>query len=76
MFSESKPAKTQMSQIWILRTMCCTLYDVNMRGRSALVKCEVQLGRLGRITLAVVFVMLGYVLVPTTPAPRAAHVGN
>jgi hypothetical protein len=47
-----------------------------MRGRLTLVRCEVQLDRLGRITLAVVFGMLGYVLVPTTPAPRAAHVGN
>jgi hypothetical protein len=26
--------------------------------------------------LRVVFGMLGYVLVPTTPAPHVAHVGN
>jgi hypothetical protein len=41
-----------------------------------LVRSKVQLGRLGRITLTVVFGMLGCVLVPTTPAPRVAHVGN
>jgi hypothetical protein len=33
------------------------------------VRGEVQLGSLRRITLTVVFGMLGYVLVPTTPAP-------
>jgi hypothetical protein len=31
---------------------------------------EVQFGRLGPITMYVVFRMLGYVLVPITPAPR------
>jgi hypothetical protein len=45
-----------------------------MRGRLALLRGEVQLGRFGRITLTVVFGMLGYLLVPTTPAPRVAHV--
>jgi hypothetical protein len=45
-----------------------------MRGRFAVV--EVQLGLYGRITLTVVFGMLVYVLVPTTPAPRVAHVEN
>jgi hypothetical protein len=47
-----------------------------MRARLALVRGEVQLGRLGRNKLTVVFGMLGYVLVPTAPAPRMAHVGN
>jgi hypothetical protein len=47
-----------------------------MRGRLALVRGKVQLGRYKRITLTVVFGMLGYVLVPITPAPRVAHVGN
>jgi hypothetical protein len=43
----------------------------------ASVRGEVQLGRLGRITLTVVFeIMLGYMRVPTTPAPRLAHVVN
>jgi hypothetical protein len=37
---------------------------------------EVQLCRLGRIALTVMFGMLGFVLVPTTPAPRVARVGN
>jgi hypothetical protein len=42
------------------------------------VRGEVQLGRLGRITLRRMdYGMLGYVLVPTTPpAPRVVHVGN
>jgi hypothetical protein len=47
-----------------------------MRGRLAERRGEVQLGRQGRITLTVVLGMLGYVLVPTTPAPRVARVGN
>jgi hypothetical protein len=47
-----------------------------MRGRLASVKGKVQLGLYGRITLTVVFGMLGYVLVQTTTAPRVAHVGN
>jgi hypothetical protein len=33
-------------------------------------------GRLGRITLTMVFGMLGYVHVPTPPALRAADVGS
>jgi ribosome biogenesis GTPase A len=53
------------------------MFTKNGRGRLALAGGEVQLGRLGRIrTLAVVFGMLGYVLVPTTPALRVAHVEN
>jgi hypothetical protein len=36
----------------------------------------VQLGRLGRITLTVVFRILGNARVPTTHAPRVAHLGN
>jgi hypothetical protein len=52
------------------------MYIVNRRGRLALVRGEVQLDRLGGITLMVVFGMLGDVLVPITPALRKAHVGN
>jgi hypothetical protein len=37
---------------------------------------KVQLGRYGRITLTVVLEMRVYVLMPITPAPRVAHVGN
>jgi hypothetical protein len=47
-----------------------------MQGRLAKGRGGVQLGRQGRITLTVVFGMLGYVLEPTTPAPRVARVGN
>jgi hypothetical protein len=47
-----------------------------MRGRLAEGRGEVQLGRHGRITLTVVFGMLGYVLVQATPASRVARVGN
>jgi hypothetical protein len=49
---------------------------MNGRDRLALARGEVQLDRLGRITLTMVFGMLGYVLVPTAPAPNVAYVGN
>jgi hypothetical protein len=69
MYLESKRVKTHMRFGQILHV-------VSRRGRLALVRGEVQLGRLGRITLRVAFGMFGYLLVPTTPAPRVARVGN
>jgi hypothetical protein len=57
-YSENKRVKTRM--------FGNVLRAVNRRGRLALMRGEVQLGRLGRITLMVVFGMLGYVLAPTT----------
>jgi hypothetical protein len=42
----------------------------------ALARGKVRYGRLGLILLTMEFGMLGYVLLPTTPAPRVAHVGK
>jgi hypothetical protein len=47
-----------------------------MRRRLALLRGEMELGRLERIPSTVVFGMLRYGLVQGTPAPRVAHVGN
>jgi hypothetical protein len=44
-----------------------------MRGRLTLVRGEVQFGRSGRITLTVVFGMLGYVLVEHTRPTRGTR---
>jgi hypothetical protein len=67
MLLESKRAKTVCTK---------TLHAVDMRGRLALVRGEVELGCLGRITLTAVFGIRGCVLVLATPAPRVTHVGN
>jgi hypothetical protein len=49
MYLESKRVKIHMTQAWI------KLHVVNRRGRLVLVRGGVQLDRLGRITLTVVF---------------------
>jgi hypothetical protein len=57
-----------MTHVWINTARCKNARAIGFG------EGEVQLGRQGRITLTVVFGMLGYVLVPTTPALRVAYV--
>jgi hypothetical protein len=70
MFLESKRAKRHMTQVWITTARCKHARTIGLRGGRG------PTWPLGGITLTVVFGMLGYVLVPTTPAPRVARVGN
>jgi hypothetical protein len=76
MYLESMRVITHMTQIWTNSDLPPHKV-VNRRGRLAFVRGEVQLiGRLGRITLTVVFGMRGCVLVPTTPALDVTCVGK
>jgi hypothetical protein len=67
-YLESKRVKTHMMLGWINNA-----HDKWVR---AIGFAKVQLCRLGRITLTVVFGVLGYVLVPTAPAPHVAQIVN
>jgi hypothetical protein len=66
MYLGKNRVKTHTTQVWINTARCNYARAIGFG----------ELGRLGRITLTVVFRMLGYVLVPTTPASCVAHVGN
>jgi hypothetical protein len=71
-FLESKRAKTHMAQVWtnIARFKHARTIGLG-KGRGPTWPLGTH-----HIYLAVVFGMLGYVLVPTTPAPLVAHVEN
>jgi hypothetical protein len=70
MFLESKRAITHMTQVWINTALYKHARAIGLgEGRG-------PTWPYSRITLTVVFGMLGYALVPTTPAPRVARVGD